>query len=75
MIPIYTPRSESESVVIASLLKAYDIRFLIQGGEFSTLYPASVTTSLNEQVVLVDEADAEIARELLGSFLEGDAPD
>lgn len=73
MVPLYTPKSESEAMIISSLLKAYDVRFLIQGGEFSSLYPAAVTTSLNEQVLLVDEADIALARELLGSFLDDEA--
>ncbi|NYT86203.1 hypothetical protein [Pollutimonas harenae] len=69
MIPIYSPKSESEAAVIVSLMQAYEIPYLMQGGAFSTMYPGPVANSLNEQILLVDEAHAEMARQLLQPFL------
>jgi len=70
MIPIYAPKSESEAAVIASMLEAYGVDFLMQGAAFSTMYPGPAPNSLNEQILLVDEAHAETARQLLQPFLD-----
>ncbi|MCC2596798.1 hypothetical protein LKR43_10645 [Pusillimonas sp. MFBS29] len=70
MIPIYSPKSESEAAVIVSLMQAYEIPFLMQGGAFSSMYPGPVSNSLNEQILLVDEAYADMARQLLEPFLQ-----
>ncbi len=70
MIPIYSPKNESEAAVIVALMQAYGIRFLMQGGAFSTLYPGSFSNSLNEQTLMVDEQDATLARDLLADFLD-----
>jgi len=70
MIPIYSPKSESEAAVIVSLMQAYEIPFLMQGGAFSSMYPGPVSNSLNEQILLVDEAHADTARQLLEPFFQ-----
>lgn len=70
MIPIYSPNSESEAAVIVSLMQAYKIPFLMQGGAFSSMYPGPVSNSLNEQILLVDEAYADVARKLLEPFMQ-----
>jgi hypothetical protein len=68
MVPIYTPKSESEAAVITSMMQAYGIVFFMQGGAFSSMYPGSVSNSLNEQTLMVQEDQAELARELIQSF-------
>ena len=70
MIPIYSPKSESEAAVIVSLMQAYEVPFLMQGGAFSTMYPGPVANSLNEQMLLVEEGHAEMARQLLQPFMD-----
>ncbi|HLR13938.1 MAG TPA: DUF2007 domain-containing protein [Burkholderiaceae bacterium] len=70
MIPLYRPRSDAEATVIASMLEAYGVDFLMQGSAFSAMYPGPLTTSLNAQVLLVSENDAARARELLADFLD-----
>ncbi|NYT36523.1 hypothetical protein ERD78_06520 [Allopusillimonas soli] len=70
MIPIYSPRTESEAAVIVALMQAYDIPHVMQGGAFSTMYPGPVRTSLNVQTLLVDEAYADIAGELVAPFAD-----
>lgn len=70
MIPIYSPKSESEAAVIVSLMQAYEVPFLMQGGAFSTMYPGPVANSLNEQILLVEEGYAEMARQLLQPFMD-----
>ncbi|MDX3895637.1 hypothetical protein [Pusillimonas sp.] len=70
MTPVCTPRSESEAAVIASMMQAYGIDFVMQGGAFSTMYPGPVSTSLNAQVLLVRMDQADMARELLAGFME-----
>lgn len=74
MIPVYTPRSESEASVIAALLSAYGVDFVMQGGAFSTMYPGSLSTSLNTQIVLVREDQEALARQLIEDFTQS-APD
>jgi len=77
MIPLYAPRDTAEAAVIASLLEAYGVRFFIQGQAFGSLYPGPLSNSLNAQMVMVDEAQAALARELLAEFMadaEGSPP-
>lgn len=69
MVPIYSPKSESEAAVISSLLQAYDIAFFMRGGAFSSMYPGSVTNSLNEQTLMVRPDQVPLAKELLQAFL------
>jgi len=69
MIPIYAPKSESEAAVIASLMSAYGISFFMRGGAFSSMYPGPLTNSLNAQMLMVDPGQAELARDLIRSFL------
>lgn len=70
MIPIYTPKSESEATVIGALLGAYDIEFHMQGGAFSSMYPGPISNSLNAQTVLVREDQVELARQLIQDFID-----
>ncbi len=73
MVPIYTPKSESEASVIGALLEAYGVVFLMQGGAFSSMYPGPVSNSLNAQTLLVRGDQVELARQLIQDFI--DAPD
>ncbi|TEA77999.1 putative signal transducing protein [Allopusillimonas ginsengisoli] len=68
MIPIYSPKSESEAAVIEALMQAYDIPYVMRGGAFSSMYPGPVTNSLNQQALLVDESDVELAMQLIAPF-------
>lgn len=74
MIEIYAPKTESEAAVIVSLMQAYGIDFLMRGGAFSAMYPGPVSNSLNAQMLMVREDQAELARQLLREFLENAAP-
>ena len=69
MIPVYSPRSESEAAVIASLMQAYGISFFMRGGAFSSMYPGPISNSLNAQMLMVEDDQAELAKELVRSFL------
>ncbi|NGM88267.1 hypothetical protein G5B35_13215 [Parapusillimonas sp. SGNA-6] len=71
MIPIYSPKSESEAAVIASMLEAYGVDFLMQGAAFSTMYPGPISNSLNAQTLLVREEDVALATQLIQPFIEG----
>ena len=73
MIPVYAPRTESEAAVIESLMQAYGISYIMRGGAFSTMYPGPLANSLNAQMLMVNEDQVELARELLRDFLN-DAP-
>lgn len=70
MTPVYSPRSDSEASVLTAMMQAYDIDFVMQGAAFSTMYPGPVTSGLNAQVLMVREDQAELARQLLATFLE-----
>lgn len=70
MIPIYSPKSESEAAVIVSLMQAYDVPFLMRGGAFSSMYPGPISNSLNAQTLLVDKEHADMARQLLQPFID-----
>ena len=71
MIPIYSPKSESEAAVIASLMQAYGVTFLMRGGAFSSMYPGPVTNSLNAQTLMVAEEDVVMATQLIQPFIDG----
>lgn len=70
MIPIYTPKSESEASVIAALLNAYGVVFHMQGSAFSTMYPGPVSNSLNAQRLLVRADQEALARQLIQEFTD-----
>lgn len=72
MIPVYTPKSESEASVIAALLEAYGVAFHMQGAAFSAMYPGPVSDSLNAQKLLVREDQVELARQLIQDFIDDD---
>lgn len=71
MIPIYSPKSESEAAVITSLMQAYGITFLMQGAAFSGMYPGPVTNSLNAQTLMVDAKHVQLATQLIQPFVDG----
>lgn len=68
MTPIYTPRSPSEASVIAALLDAHAVRYVMQGQAFSAMYPGPLSNSLNASVLLVALEDVGLARELIRPF-------
>ena len=70
MTPLYTPQSTSEATVIAALLDAHDVRYIMQGAAFSSMYPGPVATGLNECTLLVANEHLELARHLLEPFLQ-----
>ena len=70
MIEIYAPKTESEAAVIVSLMEAYDIKFFMRGGAFSSMYPGPVANSLNAQMLMVEEGQAELAKQLLQEFFD-----
>ncbi|NYT61089.1 hypothetical protein H0A66_01930 [Alcaligenaceae bacterium] len=70
MIPIYSPKSESEAAVITSLMQAYGIAFLMQGAAFSSMYPGPVTNSLNAQTLMVDAEHLQLATQLIQPFID-----
>lgn len=71
MIPIYSPKSESEAAVITALMDAYAIEYVMQGAAFSSMYPGPISNSLNAQSLLVHESDAALATQLIAPFIEG----
>lgn len=73
LVAVYTPRSQAEARAIEALMRAYDIHHVMQGSQFSTMYPGSVTDSLNAQKLMVDAEQEQLARQLLAPFLDGDA--
>lgn len=70
MIPIYTPKSESEASVIGALLEAYGVVFYMQGGAFSSMYPGPVSNSLNAQTLLVRDDHVDLALQLIQDFID-----
>jgi len=71
---VYRPKSNSEAMVVAALMQAHGIAHVMQGGAFSSMYPGALRTSLNAQTLLVEDAQAELARALLADFLDKDDP-
>lgn len=70
MTPIYAPRSESEIAIITSMMQAYEIDFVMQGGAFGSMYPGPIASSLNARILMVRADQADEARQLLAGFLD-----
>lgn len=69
MVPVYSPKTESEAAVVTALMQAYGVAFFMRGGAFSTMYPGPVLSSLNEQMLMVESDQADMARDLLADFV------
>ena len=54
---------------LAALMDAHNIRYVMQGQAFGSMYPGPLSVSLNESILLVAHEDAELARELLEPFI------
>lgn len=72
MVRIYRPKSNSEALVVASLMRAHGIVHFMQGGAFSSMMPGPLSTSLNAQTLMVEASQADLARELLADFMDED---
>ncbi|MGX8883170.1 hypothetical protein ACWWD9_08145 [Methylovorus sp. SPW-M1] len=69
MTPVYSPQTESEAVVISSMLDAHGIHFYLRGGAFSKLYAGMHINHYNTQMFMVLPQDYAFARELLAEFI------
>ncbi|TAM90129.1 MAG: hypothetical protein EPN41_02175 [Candidimonas sp.] len=70
MVPVYRPKSDSEALVVAALMQAHGITHFMRGGAFSSMYPGTLSTSLNAQMLMVESSQVDSARELLANFLD-----
>lgn len=70
MVPVYSPITESETAIIASMLEAYEIPFYIRGVAFSRLYPGMQIKDYNTPTFMVLAKDHETTRELLSEFIK-----
>ena len=71
-VQVFSPRSESEVIVVRSLLEAYDIPVFVHGRHFGSLLPGLQVGSANMQSIMVPEEHAKDALELLASFRRDD---
>lgn len=70
LIAVYRPKSNSEALVVAALMQAHGVAYVMQGSAFSSMYPGALSTSLNAQTLLVEDGQADLARALLDGFLD-----
>ncbi|MFH0764511.1 MAG: DUF2007 domain-containing protein, partial [Candidatus Omnitrophota bacterium] len=79
MIRVYSPRDEVELALIRSLLKSEGIQYFVHNDNFGSLNIGPKIELYNTKAVMVDEKDAERARELISDYLrttkEGAAPE
>jgi hypothetical protein len=71
-VQVFSPRSESEVIVVRSLLEAYDIPVFVHGRHFGSLLPGLQVGSANMQSIMVPEEHAKDALELLAGFRRDD---
>jgi hypothetical protein len=71
-VQVFSPRSESEVIVVRSLLEAHDIPVFVHGRHFGSLLPGLQVGSTNMQSIMVPEERAKDALELLASFRHDD---
>ena len=72
-IQVFSPRSESEVMVVKSLLEAHDIPVFVHGRHFGSLLPGLQIGSANMQSIMVPEERVGDALELLASFQYDDS--
>ena len=72
-VAVFAPRSESEVIVVRSLLEAHDIPVFVHGRNFGSLLPGIQIGSANMQSIMVPEERVADALELLASFQRDDS--
>ena len=73
LVRVLSPQSESEIVVVTSLLEAHDIPVFIHGRHLGSLLPGLQIGNYNTQSIMVPEERAADALELLSDFRQIDA--
>lgn len=71
-VQVFSPQSESEVIVIRSLLEAHDIPVFVHGRHFGSLLPGIQIGTANMQSIMVPEERVADALELLASFQRDD---
>ena len=69
MVPVFRPEDGVELALAQSVLEAHRIPFFVHNGGFGGLYPGMQIDLYNVRTVMVPEAAAETARELLAHFV------
>jgi hypothetical protein len=68
LVSVLAPQSESEIVVVTSLLEAHDIPVFIHGRHLGSLLPGLQIGNYNTQRIMVPEERVADAQELLAEF-------
>jgi hypothetical protein len=71
-VKVFSPQSESEVIVVRSLLEAHDIPVFVHGRHFGSLLPGLQIGAANMQNIMVPEERVADAMELLASFQSDD---
>lgn len=69
MIELYSPGSESELLLLRSLLDDAGIRYFVRNDVFGSLYSGPHVESYNRKILCVARVEIEEASELLDDFL------
>lgn len=69
MVPLYSPRSESELMVLIALFNVAGIPNVVRGRGFASLYPGMQIEHYNTQTIMVPPSAFDEALELLTDFL------
>jgi hypothetical protein len=67
-VKVFSPQSESEVIVVRSLLEAHDIPVFVHGRHFGSLLPGIQIGAASMQSIMVPEERVADALELLASF-------
>jgi hypothetical protein len=67
-VKVFSPTSEPELVTVVALLEAHDIPCFVPSAGFGSLYPGPLIHGYNMRAIMVDEAHAAAARELIRDF-------
>ncbi len=67
-VQVFSPQSESEVIVVRSLLEAHDIPVFVHGRHFGSLLPGIQIGTANMQSIMVPEERVADALELLANF-------
>jgi hypothetical protein len=75
LVKLYSPRGEGELALLRSVLDRVEIPYFVQNNHFGALHVGPEVDLFNRKTILVPEARAEAAQELILDFLKVSAED
>ncbi|HEX2253612.1 MAG TPA: DUF2007 domain-containing protein [Thermoanaerobaculia bacterium] len=75
MLPLYSPHSEIELLILRSILDDAGIHYFVRNESFGSLYLGAHLEAYNRKTICVPEVEADEARALLAEYLRRTGPE